>query len=374
MMSSKRHLGIIGGGIAGLTVAFRRALLGDRVTLFEASARLGGQLQSERSGGFLIEHGAEGFVAGSSALAELARALGIQDALLDQRLSESLYFDGQKLSVLPPGEAGKLLGFQVPARAFGRGIQSFALGMDQLVLELAARLPPHARCTRRSAIEKVARAGEGWDIVPAAGATVRVDDVVIATGASAAASLLSPEFGEAARSLADSEAMSSVTVSLAYEREHVHHALDATGFVVAEGTQLEGFRACTFASSKLPGRAPRDRALLRSFFRPSPEDLAQLGDAEWTDRAVRALRSAITLDGPPISSWVSRWESALPVFDPPHRDRVVGLERALAGSRVWLAGAAFHGSGIDGAVRSAEATARALDGAAPQPMAPSSRT
>jgi oxygen-dependent protoporphyrinogen oxidase len=41
---------------------------------------------------------------------------------------------------------------------------------------------------------------------------------------------------------------------------------------------------------------------------------------------------------------------------------VAALERALAGSGVLLAGAAFHGSGIDAAVRSAEAAAAAIRG------------
>jgi oxygen-dependent protoporphyrinogen oxidase len=49
------------------------------------------------------------------------------------------------------------------------------------------------------------------------------------------------------------------------------------------------------------------------------------------------------------------------VFDAGHRERVRVLEEGLHGSGVSLAGAAFHGSGIDGAVRSAEATASRLD-------------
>jgi len=53
------------------------------------------------------------------------------------------------------------------------------------------------------------------------------------------------------------------------------------------------------------------------------------------------------------------------VFDAAHRARIGALEASLTGSGVLLAGAAFHGSGIDGAVRSAEAAVRTLS-AAPQ--------
>jgi oxygen-dependent protoporphyrinogen oxidase len=45
------------------------------------------------------------------------------------------------------------------------------------------------------------------------------------------------------------------------------------------------------------------------------------------------------------------------VHTPQHRESVAVLERALVGTGVALAGSAFHGSGIDAAVRSAEAAA-----------------
>jgi len=197
--------------------------------------------------------------------------------------------------------------------------------------------------------------------VPRAGATVEVDVLVVATPAAAAAALLAEPFGAAAAELARSRALSSVTVSLAYPRTAVAHALDATGFVVAEEAQVEGFRACSFVSSKLRGRAPGGHALLRLFFRPSDEELRDLGDEAWVARAERSARRALTIQGAPERSWVSRWPHALPVFDAVHRARVAELEQRLAGSGVLLAGACFHGAGIDGAVRSAAAAARALD-------------
>ena len=354
------HIGIIGGGLAGLTVAYRRERLGDRVSLFEASPRLGGQLHSERSGAFLIEHGAEGFVAGSPALAELARSLGIESRVIDQDVSVSCSFDGEKLLRLAPGEAGRRLGFQVGERAFGKGIQSFLGGMDELAQVLRAQLGDGARCALETPIATVRRDGERWSIVPAHGTPTLVDAVVVAIPAHSAARLLADEFGAAASELAESEASSSVTVSLAFPRDAVEHPLDATGFVVAEDAQAEGFRACTFVSSKLRGRAPVEHALLRLFFRPSDAELQQLGDVDWAERALRSARRALPVRAEPEHAWISRWARALPVFDAAHRARVARLEDQLRGSGVSLAGAAFHAPGIDGAVRSAEATASAL--------------
>jgi oxygen-dependent protoporphyrinogen oxidase len=357
-----RHVAIIGGGVAGLTVAFRRSQLGDRVSLLEAGSRLGGQLCTEHTGGFLIEHGAEGFVAGSEAVAELAGALGIDHELCDQLVRDSCRFDGSQLTRLEPGQAGRLLGFQVGSRAFGRGIQSFLPGMSGLTEALRAALPPEAECVLDRQMERLERApgGSGWLLFSAGAPPLAADAVVVATSAAAAARLLEGTFGPAAAALQASNALSNVSVSLAYARAHVAHALDATGFVVAEEAQDEGFRACTFASSKLPGRAPASHVLLRLFFRPTAQELAELTDREWIVRAERCAARALSLCGPAERGWVSRWDRALPVFDAAHRTRIQELEALLAGTGILLAGAAFHGSGIDGAVRSATLAANAL--------------
>jgi oxygen-dependent protoporphyrinogen oxidase len=361
-----RHIGIIGAGLAGLSVAFRRQLQGDRVTLFEAAPRLGGQLDTERKDGFVIEHGAEGFVAGSAAVAGLAASLGIGARIIDQDVVESCTFDGERLLRLAPGEAGRMLGFQVGARAFGKGIQSFEAGMLELCEALHAALlrpapGPAVGCVFGTPIVSLRPNGARWQLVPGRGAPLEVDRVVVAAPASAAASLLHEAFGASATALLGSTSTSSVSVSLAFLRGAVAHALDATGFVVAEGAQAEGFRACTFVSSKLRGRAPASHALLRLFFRPSDTDLLHLDDAGWMARAARAASRALPIQGLPERGWVSRWAKALPVFDDAHRQRVARLEAQLHGTGVSLAGASFHGSGIDGAVRSAELAASTIE-------------
>lgn len=355
------RLGIIGGGLAGLAVALRRANLGDEVTLFEASTRFGGQLYSERAQGFVIEHGAEGFVARSSAVPELASAVGLADSLVEQTVSNSYGFDGATLAALAPGEAARFLGFQVASDELGRGIRSFRTGMQELSDALASSLVGRATLHRATWLERLERAGSGWRLFSAANrAGDNVDALVLATTAADAARLLAPEFAREAHALGQASTLSSLTVSLAFRREQVEHPLDGTGFVVATEHQQQGFRACSFSSSKLPGRAPADSALLRLFFRPEVEELSRLSDAEWVGRAVEQLGRALPIRGELQRAWVSRWKAALPVFDGAHRERVEALEAALSGQNVWLAGAAFHGSGIDAAVRSAEHTARAL--------------
>jgi len=353
-----RRIGIVGGGLAGLCVALWRSDLGDRVVLFETASRVGGQIWTEVEHGSVIEHGAEGFVARSQALVELAAELGIGDALVDQLLGDSLRLEGGALIRLLPGEAARALGFQVDRAELGRGVRAFTQGMGQLIQVLGERVAARAEVRLGSTVRSV-RIAPRLELVLEA-AVEGFDALVVATTAAQAALVLAESFGGNARALAQAQTSSSVTVSLDFPRARVAHALDATGFVVAEPEANGGLRACTFTSSKLPARAAGDRALLRCFFRPTPSELAELDDAAWRERAERALAPVLGITGSAEHAWVSRWPSALPIFDAAHVERVRALEVELGPRRIFLAGAAFHGSGIDAAVRSAKAAAAAL--------------
>ncbi|MET0790497.1 MAG: FAD-dependent oxidoreductase [Polyangiaceae bacterium] len=358
-----QRIAVIGAGIAGLTVALRRANAGDQVVLFEAAAQVGGQLASEERSGLVIEHGAEGFVARSEAVPALAVEAGIVDHVVEQLVQRSFRFDGSQLVELAPGEAGRLLGFQVPSDELGRGIRSFWHGMAELPERLASTLGSRVELRLNSAVARATPRLAGVSLsLEAQENKLDFDGAVIATTARSAAALLSDAFGAPARALQDSSLLSSLTVNLAYRREAIAHPLDGTGFIVPDPEQLDGVRAVTFSSSKLPHRAPASHALLRLFFRPTEHDLRVLSDAAWAERAARALGRALPVSGAAEHAVVSRWPNALPVFDPPHRARIAALETVLAGQRLWLAGAAFHGSGIDAAIRSAESAASAIGG------------
>ena len=78
---------IIGGGISGLSAAFRlegarRSGADVRYTLFESSNRLGGVMRTERVEGCLIEAGPDSFLSEKQSAAELCRELGIADQLV----------------------------------------------------------------------------------------------------------------------------------------------------------------------------------------------------------------------------------------------------------------------------------------------------
>ncbi|HET9956185.1 MAG TPA: FAD-dependent oxidoreductase [Polyangiaceae bacterium] len=367
---SPRGLAVIGGGLAGLSVAVMRAQAGGAVHIFEGSPRFGGQLQTEQHAGFVVEQGAEGFVARSEAVPRLARSLGIEGELVDQSVHRSFAWDGQALAELSPGEAARLLGFQVPVEELGKGIRSFRWGMEQLARALVARLRSPELASRvelvtNAPVRSVRKSSGGVRLVFEPDArSAEFDQVVIATHAAGAARLLDAELGGVSAALAGSRTLSSVTVSLAFESDGVRYPNEGSGFIVLPEACEQAFRACSFSSCKLPNRAPPGKHLLRVFLRPDEHQLQAVGDAELASMAQSCLERALGQRIDPLWSWVSRWANALPVFDPPHTAHVAALEEALLSefghARVLLSGAAFHGSGIDAAVRSAERVARAL--------------
>jgi oxygen-dependent protoporphyrinogen oxidase len=86
MMLSKKKLriAVIGGGIAGVTAAWELARndADADVTLFEASIRLGGIVETVREQGFVIECGPDAWVTEKPWARQLAEELGLRDMIV----------------------------------------------------------------------------------------------------------------------------------------------------------------------------------------------------------------------------------------------------------------------------------------------------
>jgi protoporphyrinogen/coproporphyrinogen III oxidase len=96
---------VIGGGIAGLTAAYRlqqtdRAL---RIKLVEASSSTGGKLGSATVAGITIDTGADAFLARVSGAVELARELGLGADLIAPATGQAAVVVNGTLKNLPSG-------------------------------------------------------------------------------------------------------------------------------------------------------------------------------------------------------------------------------------------------------------------------------
>jgi oxygen-dependent protoporphyrinogen oxidase len=101
---------IIGGGITGLTAAFRLKQRGLPVLLLEASDRLGGAIQSVRRDGYLAEFGPNSILETSPVISDLVRDLGLESRrLYSDPSAEKRYVVRHKRPVeIPTSAAGFL--------------------------------------------------------------------------------------------------------------------------------------------------------------------------------------------------------------------------------------------------------------------------
>ncbi|WP_415949043.1 protoporphyrinogen oxidase [Streptomyces sp. KLOTTS4A1] len=129
------HVAVIGGGIAGLTAAHRLLDRGLRVTVLEASERLGGKLHAGEIEGLQVDLGAESMLARRPEAVALAREVGLGERLqAPATASASLWNRGE----LRPMPKGHVMG--VPADAASLAGVLSAEGLARI--ERERELPP----------------------------------------------------------------------------------------------------------------------------------------------------------------------------------------------------------------------------------------
>lgn len=231
-------------------------------------------------------------------------------------------------------------------------------GMGSLVERLVAALAPGEIRLGCGVRDLRRRAVGGWEIGLADGDVLRPETVIIALPPPSAAPILDPLDARLGSLVAGIRCASSVTVSLGLERAQVRHRLRGYGFVVPD---VEGgpLIACTWSSSKFPGRAPAGAVLVRAFL-ARPETLLDQPDDALARLACDALRPILGVAGEPRVARVHRWREALPRYTVGHPQRVAEIERRLAGQPgLFLCGAGYRGLGLPDCVRAGELAAQA---------------
>lgn len=107
------HVVVVGGGLTGLSVAFRLKKFAPDVSVavLEPHDRPGGNIGTEDHRGFRVERGPNGFLDRTPALPDIVRDLGLADKLLaasDGSRKNRYVFVGGKLRKLPRGPLGLL--------------------------------------------------------------------------------------------------------------------------------------------------------------------------------------------------------------------------------------------------------------------------
>ncbi|MEU8530622.1 MULTISPECIES: protoporphyrinogen oxidase [Streptomyces] len=214
-----RHVVVVGGGIAGLAAAHRLAGAGVRVTLLEATDRVGGKLHAGEIAGAPVDLGAESLLARRPEAVALARAVGLGERMLAPATTTASVWSRGELRPMPkghvmgvPGDAGALAGLlseeglrrvdqdrELPPAELGEDVAIGAYVADRMGREVVDRLVEPLlggvyagdayKISMRAAVPKLfeeARAhgtlGEAVRAVQRAGAATPSDAAGAATG------------------------------------------------------------------------------------------------------------------------------------------------------------------------------------------------
>lgn len=126
------HLGVIGGGITGLTAAYRLQQAGHRVTVLESSPEPGGKIRGGTVAGIRVEEGPDAFLPRDEGPLELLRELGLERTRSPAIFGAYIWHRGA-MHKLPPGSpfgiprspmAAREAGLLSPLGAFRAGLET----------------------------------------------------------------------------------------------------------------------------------------------------------------------------------------------------------------------------------------------------------
>jgi len=133
-----KSVAIIGAGITGLTAAFYLKRQGMPVTVYEASGRVGGVIQSIRKDGFLAEFGPNTILETSPKIGQLVRDAGLE---------------ARKLATDPKAEARYVVRYGRPIEMPGSPLGFFTTPLFTAKAKLAVLREPFIR-PRRDGVEE----------------------------------------------------------------------------------------------------------------------------------------------------------------------------------------------------------------------------
>ena len=227
-------------------------------------------------------------------------------------------------------------------------------GTESLVAALRGQLTGELRTGAE--VVAVEPAGDEYRLQLADGSALTARQVVLATPAFAAATLLRPLTPAAADLLDSIRYVSTGTISLAYRSSDVVNPLKGYGLVIPM-SERRPINAVTLSSVKFTHRAPDGRLLLRVFFggSRSPQSM-DLNDDELYAMVRRELDTLLGIRAEPLFQRIYRWRRSNPQYDVGHLERIAAITAALP-SGIVVTGSAYRGVGIPDCVKQGQETA-----------------
>ncbi|GII62619.1 protoporphyrinogen oxidase [Sphaerisporangium krabiense] len=161
MEGTRRHVVIVGGGIAGLAAAWHLRQEGDglAVTVLDGAPRIGGKLRVSEIAGVPVDEGAEAMLARRPEGRELARAAGLGDELVHPASVGAAVWSRGALRAMPKGQV-----MGVPAD-LGELARSGILSPAGLARVPADQILPATLITSDVSVAAYIRARMGGEVV-----------------------------------------------------------------------------------------------------------------------------------------------------------------------------------------------------------------
>lgn len=112
-----KSIAIIGAGITGLSSAYfiKKQRPDIDVTIYEASNRTGGKIQTYRTEGYTIELGPESYLGRKQIMTDIAKEVGLENDLITNQTGQSYIYAKNKLFPIP---GGSILGIPTDVKPF----------------------------------------------------------------------------------------------------------------------------------------------------------------------------------------------------------------------------------------------------------------
>ncbi|MDG0844118.1 protoporphyrinogen oxidase [Staphylococcus equorum] len=112
-----KSIAIIGAGITGLSSAYfiKKQRPDIDVTIYEASNRTGGKIQTYRTEGYTIELGPESYLGRKQIMTDIAKKIGLENDLITNQTGQSYIYAKNKLFPIP---GGSILGVPTDIKPF----------------------------------------------------------------------------------------------------------------------------------------------------------------------------------------------------------------------------------------------------------------
>jgi oxygen-dependent protoporphyrinogen oxidase len=234
---------------------------------------------------------------------------------------------------------------------------TFAGGLQQLPDAIVAQLNPR-QLRLNCRVESLVSENGQYKIALDDGSSILAGNIVFTTPAYVTADIvqqLEPRLAETLRAI---RYVSTATVSLGFRRSELTCPLNGSGFIVA-ASEKRRINACSWSSIKFSNRAPDNCVLLRVFVGGAlAEELAEQNEAALIDLARQELREILGITATPVLARACRWHKSTPQYDVGHRELVAEIDRLVESHPgLYLAGAAYRGSGIPDCIQSGMDTA-----------------